>query len=213
MWRAWDEPNGGSSLSFTMLTVNANEHALMKRFHRQGDEKRSVVMLRPEEYGDWLGSRIPDESRSFPKRARVPHRSRRASREGHPVKRIYSSLVSERMAGNPHKMMGSNLKSVLNSAGRLLVGRELKALCWIVILVVVGSSEPVRILVCRGHETITETTSYDRSNREQEEQEPEGAEAVPRRADGSIAGADSEQGRRVGSRRIGPGRAVEEATG
>ncbi|XUW91659.1 DUF488 family protein [Burkholderia sp. M6-3] len=24
--------------------------------------------------------------------------------------------------------------------------------------------EPVRILVCRGHETITETTSYDRSN-------------------------------------------------
>jgi len=40
-------------------------------------------------------------------------------------------------------------------------------------------SEPVRILVCRGHETITEITSYDRSNRDQEEQEPEGAEAVP----------------------------------
>lgn len=39
--------------------------------------------------------------------------------------------------------------------------------------------EPVRILVCRGHETITEITSYDRSNRDQEEQEPEGAEAVP----------------------------------
>jgi hypothetical protein len=42
-----------------------------------------------------------------------------------------------------------------------------------------GSHEPVRILVCRGHETITEITSYDRSNRDQEEQEPEGAEAVP----------------------------------
>ena len=41
------------------------------------------------------------------------------------------------------------------------------------------SPEPVRILVCRGHETITEITSYDRSNRDQEEQEPEGAEAVP----------------------------------
>nr|WP_254212150.1 replication protein RepA [Burkholderia multivorans] len=39
---------------------------------------------------------------------------------------------------------------------------------------------PVRFLVCRGHETITEITSYDRCNRDQEEQEPEGAEAVPR---------------------------------
>ncbi len=40
--------------------------------------------------------------------------------------------------------------------------------------------EPVRFLVCRGHETITEITSYDRSNSDQEEQEPEGAEAVRR---------------------------------
>jgi putative SOS response-associated peptidase YedK len=65
LWRAWDEPEGGQSLSFTMLTVNANDHPLMKRFHRPGDEKRSVVVLRPEEYGDWLGSRTTDEARSF----------------------------------------------------------------------------------------------------------------------------------------------------
>nr|WP_253196927.1 hypothetical protein [Burkholderia cenocepacia] len=43
-----------------------------------------------------------------------------------------------------------------------------------------GVAGPVRFLVCRGHETITEITSYDRCNRDQEEQEPEGAEAVPR---------------------------------
>ncbi|OOA53592.1 hypothetical protein A8F60_26740 [Burkholderia cenocepacia] len=43
-----------------------------------------------------------------------------------------------------------------------------------------GELGPVRFLVCRGHETITEITSYDRCNRDQEEQEPEGAEAVPR---------------------------------
>ncbi|MBR7896178.1 hypothetical protein KDW83_30160 [Burkholderia multivorans] len=43
-----------------------------------------------------------------------------------------------------------------------------------------GLIGPVRFLVCRGHETITEITSYDRCNRDQEEQEPEGAEAVPR---------------------------------
>ncbi|MFM0503995.1 SOS response-associated peptidase [Paraburkholderia caffeinilytica] len=64
LWRAWDDPDG-PSLSFTMLTVNADEHPLMKRFHRPGAEKRSVVILRPEEYGDWLGARSTDEARSF----------------------------------------------------------------------------------------------------------------------------------------------------
>jgi putative SOS response-associated peptidase YedK len=44
LWRTWDEPEG-TALSFTMLTVNSNEHPLMKRFHRPGDEKRSVVIL------------------------------------------------------------------------------------------------------------------------------------------------------------------------
>ncbi len=43
-----------------------------------------------------------------------------------------------------------------------------------------NEKEPVRFLVCRGHETITEITSNDRNNSDQEEQEPEGAEAVPR---------------------------------
>jgi putative SOS response-associated peptidase YedK len=64
LWRAWDEPEG-VALSFTMLTVNADEHPLMRRFHRPGAEKRSVVILRPEEYGDWLGARSTDEARSF----------------------------------------------------------------------------------------------------------------------------------------------------
>lgn len=64
LWRSWDEPEG-PRLSFTMLTVNAQEHPLMKRFHRPGAEKRSVVLLRPDEYEDWLGSRSTDEARSF----------------------------------------------------------------------------------------------------------------------------------------------------
>jgi putative SOS response-associated peptidase YedK len=64
LWRSWEEPEG-VALSFTMLTVNADEHPLMKRFHRPGAEKRSVVILRPDEYGDWLGCRSTDEARSF----------------------------------------------------------------------------------------------------------------------------------------------------
>jgi hypothetical protein len=52
LWRAWEEPEGPPSLSFTMLTVNADEHPLMKRFHKPGDEKRSVVIVPPDAYED-----------------------------------------------------------------------------------------------------------------------------------------------------------------
>jgi hypothetical protein len=48
-----------------MLTVNANEHPLMKRFHKTGDEKRSVVIVPPDAYEDWLSCRSIDEARSF----------------------------------------------------------------------------------------------------------------------------------------------------
>ena len=48
-----------------MLTVNSNEHPLMKRFHKLGDEKRSVVIVRPTDYENWLSSRSTDEARPF----------------------------------------------------------------------------------------------------------------------------------------------------
>lgn len=41
-------------LSFSMLTINADEHPLMRRFHRPDDEKRMVVMLPEEGYDSWL---------------------------------------------------------------------------------------------------------------------------------------------------------------
>jgi putative SOS response-associated peptidase YedK len=65
LWRQWEEPDGGSSLSFTMLTLNADLHPLMSQFHKPGDEKRSVVIIRPEDYEDWLTCRSTDEARSF----------------------------------------------------------------------------------------------------------------------------------------------------
>jgi putative SOS response-associated peptidase YedK len=65
LWREWDEGEAGKAYSFTMLTVNANDHPLMKRFHKPGDEKRSVVIVPPDEYENWLASRSTDEARSF----------------------------------------------------------------------------------------------------------------------------------------------------
>ncbi|MFP3549773.1 SOS response-associated peptidase family protein [Paraburkholderia sp. SIMBA_049] len=65
LWRQWKEADGSGSFSFTMLTVNSDEHPLMKRFHKPGDEKRSVVIVPPVSYEAWLSSRSTDEARSF----------------------------------------------------------------------------------------------------------------------------------------------------
>ena len=45
---------GDPILSFTMLTVNADDHPLMRNLHKPGDEKRMVVILPEASYDDWL---------------------------------------------------------------------------------------------------------------------------------------------------------------
>jgi len=59
-----DGPNGLPLLSFSMLTVNADDHSLMKRFHKPNDEKRMVAILDPERYDDWLHCEV-DEAEGF----------------------------------------------------------------------------------------------------------------------------------------------------
>jgi putative SOS response-associated peptidase YedK len=54
LWSAWKSPKGELLHSYTMLTINADEHALMRLFHKPGDEKRMVVILPPESYQHWL---------------------------------------------------------------------------------------------------------------------------------------------------------------
>lgn len=65
MWREWQEPDGGVSHAFTQITINADEHPLMKRMHKPGDEKRSLVILPRELYGDWLACREPELARAM----------------------------------------------------------------------------------------------------------------------------------------------------
>ena len=64
LWSSWKSPKGEVIHSYTMLTVNAEEHALMRLFHKPTDEKRMVVVLPPERYRDWLEA-PPDRSRDF----------------------------------------------------------------------------------------------------------------------------------------------------
>lgn len=65
LWRSWQEVDGTHAITFTMLTVNSDEHPLMNRFHKPGDEKRSVVIVPPSDYAGWLATQSIDEARSF----------------------------------------------------------------------------------------------------------------------------------------------------
>ena len=64
LWSAWKSPKGELIHSFTMLTVNADDHPLMRLFHKPTDEKRMVVVLPPKRYGDWLDA-APDRGHEF----------------------------------------------------------------------------------------------------------------------------------------------------
>lgn len=64
VWRAWNEPDG-VALSFTMLTVNADDHPLLSRFHKPGDEKRSVIILPSTHYDEWISCKDPELARTF----------------------------------------------------------------------------------------------------------------------------------------------------
>jgi putative SOS response-associated peptidase YedK len=65
MWRSWEEPDGTVTESFTQLTMNADDHPLMKRFHKPGDEKRSLIIVPESDWEDWLMCRDPERARTF----------------------------------------------------------------------------------------------------------------------------------------------------
>lgn len=65
LWRDWKEADGTTTFSFTQITVNADEHPLMRRFHRPGEEKRSLVIVPPDAYDDWLSCKDPERAREF----------------------------------------------------------------------------------------------------------------------------------------------------
>jgi putative SOS response-associated peptidase YedK len=62
LWSAWKDPQGHTLHSFTMLTINADHHPLMNRFHKPADEKRMIVILPSERYDDWLQAPAVDSA-------------------------------------------------------------------------------------------------------------------------------------------------------
>ena len=60
----WKNPQGQWIALFSLLTVNADRHPIMGQFHPVNDEKRSVVVIAPESYDDWLHA-TTDEVMTF----------------------------------------------------------------------------------------------------------------------------------------------------
>ena len=54
LWERKHWEDGVPSWSFTSLTVNAEAHRLMRRFHKPADEKRTVVVLDGRALDAWL---------------------------------------------------------------------------------------------------------------------------------------------------------------
>ena len=54
LWDHWHDAAGQRQESYTMLTVNADDHPLFKHYHQSGKEKRMIVILPEGAYGDWL---------------------------------------------------------------------------------------------------------------------------------------------------------------
>jgi putative SOS response-associated peptidase YedK len=64
LWSCWKSPQGALVHSYTMLTINADTHPLMRCFHKPTDEKRMVVILPESSYDAWLQA-SPTQSRAF----------------------------------------------------------------------------------------------------------------------------------------------------
>ena len=65
LWRDWPEADGTVQSSFTQITINADDHDLMRRMHKPADEKRSLVILPQDDVADWLACSDIEMARSY----------------------------------------------------------------------------------------------------------------------------------------------------
>ena len=65
VWSSWADPETGTQLlSYAVLTINANSHALMRRYGPQGTDRRMPAILGEGAFDAWLTAR-QDKAREF----------------------------------------------------------------------------------------------------------------------------------------------------
>ncbi len=57
LWARWQGADGAVIVSYALLTVNANNHALLHRYQQPGSDKSMPAILGEGAYGAWLGAR------------------------------------------------------------------------------------------------------------------------------------------------------------
>lgn len=60
LWEWWKNLEGEVIHSYSMLTINADDHVFMRDYHKPDDEKRMVVILPAGLYNDWLDAPASD---------------------------------------------------------------------------------------------------------------------------------------------------------
>lgn len=58
-------PDGANLHTMFMLTVNGEGHPIFSRMHKPTDEKRAVVILRPDDWEEWLTTSNVEAARAM----------------------------------------------------------------------------------------------------------------------------------------------------
>jgi putative SOS response-associated peptidase YedK len=64
LWERWVGAGGEEIISYCLLTVNANSHALIHRYQQPGAEKRMLAILNEGSFEAWLQARS-DKAKEF----------------------------------------------------------------------------------------------------------------------------------------------------
>lgn len=66
IWSEWKNYQTGEVLlSFSAITINADTHPIMKQFHKDGDEPRSLVVVSLADREAWVTETNPEKARRF----------------------------------------------------------------------------------------------------------------------------------------------------
>ncbi|MBX9832716.1 MAG: SOS response-associated peptidase, partial [Burkholderiaceae bacterium] len=64
LWARWQGADGEVIISYCLLNVNANNHALLHRYGQPGSEKSMPAILNEGAYDAWLTAR-PEKAKEF----------------------------------------------------------------------------------------------------------------------------------------------------
>ena len=112
LWDRWSRPQehrrheiGGKPglLSFTMLTLNADQHPVMSRMHPPEDEKRMPWVLVADQFEAWLNA-VPTHAQDLARRDVMPTLKTQAHPRPTPIKTPAQNAKAEKTSSAPDQL-------------------------------------------------------------------------------------------------------------